>query len=271
MIELDDVSMTYPDGTVAVERFSLTVPSRTTVALVGSSGSGKTTLLRMVNRMVDPTAGSVRIDGVDVATVDKVRLRRSVGYVLQAGGLLPHRTVLENVMTVPLLERRPDRAHVARRAREVLDIVGIDPARADAYPGELSGGQQQRVGVARALAADPDILLMDEPFGAVDPIVRRELQGELRRLQRDLGKTVLLVTHDVDEAFALADHVVILRERAQVAQAGSPTQIMAHPADRFVRRFVGLDDDRRALRTTVVDGVTVLVDGAGHPAGVLAT
>jgi osmoprotectant transport system ATP-binding protein len=269
MIEFRNVTKTYPGGMTAVADFSLQVPSHRTVALVGSSGSGKTTLLRMVNRMVEPTSGAVLIDDVDVATVDRVRLRRSIGYVLQAGGLLPHRTVADNVATVPVLTGTPRRA-ARTRALELLERVGLDASVADRYPGQLSGGQQQRVGVARALAADPNILLMDEPFGAVDPVVRRELQHELRRLQADLGKTVVLVTHDIDEAFLVADEVVVLREHAQVAQIGAPAQILARPADDFVRRFVGLDDARRELRPTTVDGRTVLVDGEGRPVGVLA-
>ena len=269
MIEFRNVTKTYPGGTAAVSEFSLTVPSHRTVALVGSSGSGKTTLLRIVNRMVQPTSGAVLIDDVDVATVDRVRLRRSIGYVLQAGGLLPHRTVADNIATVPVLTGTPRRA-ARMRALELLDRVGLDASVADRYPGQLSGGQQQRVGVARALAADPNILLMDEPFGAVDPVVRRELQHELRRLQADLGKTVVLVTHDIDEAFTVADEVVVLREHAQVAQVGTPAQILARPADDFVRRFVGLETARRVLRPTTVDGRTVLVDGDGRPAGVLA-
>ncbi|PVU84396.1 ABC transporter ATP-binding protein (plasmid) [Cellulomonas sp. WB94] len=270
MIEFAAVSKTYVSGTVAVERFSLTVPSHRTIALVGSSGSGKTTLLRMVNRMVEPTAGSVLIDGVDVAAVDRVQLRRSIGYVLQAGGLLPHRSVADNVATVPVLRGMP-RRRARTRALELMERVGLDASMADRYPAQLSGGQQQRVGVARALAADPNILLMDEPFGAVDPVVRRELQHELRRLQQDLGKTVLLVTHDIDEAFLVADEVVILREHAEVAQVGTPTEILARPADAFVRSFVGLDDARRELRAVDVDGRTLLIDGDGRPAGVLTT
>ena len=223
MIEFRGVWKTYPDGTVAVADFDLVVPSHRTVVLVGSSGSGKTTLLRMVNRMVEPTAGSVLIDDRDVRSLDKVALRRRIGYVLQAGGLLPHRTVVDNVATVPLLEGVP-RAKARAQALELLDTVGLDRALARRYPAELSGGQQQRVGVARALAADPNILLMDEPFGAVDPIVRAELQTELRRLQGELGKTIVFVTHDIQEAFTLGDEVVILAAGARIAQAGTPAK-----------------------------------------------
>ncbi|WP_102160174.1 ABC transporter ATP-binding protein [Zhihengliuella halotolerans] len=268
MIEFRGVGKTYDDGTVAVETFNYTVAANSLVVLVGSSGSGKTTLLRMVNRMVEPTNGHVLIDGRDVASMDKVRLRRSIGYVLQAGGLLPHRTVADNVATVPVLNgvgRRQARAAVA----SLMERVGLDPTLATRYPAQLSGGQQQRVGVARALAADPDILLMDEPFGAVDPIVRRELQDELRRLQRELGKTILLVTHDIDEAFGVGDEVVVLKERGVTAQSGTPAQILAHPADEFVRSFIGADRAERRLRPATVGGRRVLVDDEGRPVGVL--
>ena len=211
MIEFESVAKTYRGGAVAVADFSLTIPSHRTVVLVGSSGSGKTTLLRMVNRMVDPTSGHVLIDDEDVRDANPVRLRRSIGYVLQTGGLLPHRTVADNVATVRVLNgesRRKARAGAA----ELLERVGLDPSLGSRYPAQLSGGQQQRVGVARALATDPNILLMDEPFGAVDPIVRRELQDELLRLQAELGKTILFVTHDIEEAFRLGDEVVVLKE-----------------------------------------------------------
>ena len=268
MIEFRGVTKQYPDGTVAVGGVDLVVPPRTTTVLVGTSGSGKTTLLRMINRMVDPTDGPVLIDGTDVATVDPVRLRRSIGYVMQNSGLLPHRTVLDNVMTVPLLKgtrRQPARA----RAMELLETVGLDASLAQKYPAQLSGGQQQRVGVARGLAADPNILLMDEPFGAVDPLVRQELQQELRRLQRELGKTVVFVTHDIDEAFLLGDQVVLLRTGGKVVQSGEPAEFLASPADDFVSGFVGADRGRRRLRLEEVDGRRVVVDEDGRPAGVL--
>ena len=258
-----------PSHLPAVSDFSLTVPSHRTVVLVGSSGSGKTTLLRMVNRMVDPTSGAVLIDGQDVAHTDPVALRRSIGYVMQQGGLLPHRTVADNVATVPILNGAP-RRQARHDALGLLERVGLDASLADRYPAELSGGQQQRVGVARALAADPNIMLMDEPFGAVDPIVRRELQDELLRLQTELGKTILFVTHDIDEAFRLADVVVVLREHALIAQTGTAAQILANPADDFVRTFIGSAGADRALTTTHVDGRTVVLDGAGRAVGVLA-
>ncbi|WGY00203.1 ATP-binding cassette domain-containing protein [Nocardioides sp. QY071] len=268
-IEFRDVGKTYPDGTVAVTGFSCTVPSHRTLALVGTSGSGKTTLMRMVNRMVEPTTGSVLIDERDVRDLDKVDLRRSIGYVPQAGGLLPHRRVVDNVATVPVLTGTPKRA-AREAALALLERVGIDPALGKRYPVQLSGGQQQRVAVARALAADPNILLMDEPFGAVDPIVRRGLQDQLLQLQAELGKTIVLVTHDIDEAFRLGDEVVILRTGGIVAQTGTPQEIVAAPADDFVRDFIGSDRAERALRTVDVDGRKVVVDGDGRPVGVLA-
>jgi len=268
MIEFRHAGKTYADGTVAVGDFSLVAPSSRITVLVGTSGCGKSTLLRMVNRMVQPTSGSVWIDDLDVATTDPVALRRRIGYVMQAVGLLPHRRVVDNIVTVPRLNRVP--AAVARhRALELLELVGLDPALARRYPAQLSGGQQQRVGVARALAADPNILLMDEPFGAVDPIVRGELQAELLRLQRDLHKTILFVTHDLSEALLLGDQIVILRPGAQIAQVGSGAQILAQPADDFVAEFVGLAGERR-LHVSPTDGVAVVVNAAGRPVGVLA-
>ncbi|MCL2482404.1 MAG: ATP-binding cassette domain-containing protein [Propionibacteriaceae bacterium] len=269
MIEFQRVSKVYDGGTTAVADFSLVVESHRTVVLVGSSGSGKTTLLRMVNRMVDPTSGQVLIDGEDISRSRAVALRRSIGYVMQQGGLLPHRSVLDNVATVPMLNG-VSRKQARTAALGLLERVGLSPELGKRYPFELSGGQQQRVGVARALAADPNILLMDEPFGAVDPIVRRELQDELLRLQAELGKTILFVTHDVDEAFRLADEVVVLREHAVVAQRGQASEILAAPADDFVRTFVGANQEGRTLTTHQVGGRTVAVDQAGRPVGILS-
>jgi osmoprotectant transport system ATP-binding protein len=271
MIEFRSVSKQFPDGTVAVEDFSFTLPSRKTTVFVGSSGCGKTTLLRMINRMIEPTSGQVLIDGEDVAGQDKVRLRRSIGYVLQASGLLPHRRVLDNVATVPVLNGVP-RATAREAALGLLDKVGLDRQLARRYPRQLSGGQQQRVGVARALASDPNILLMDEPFGAVDPIVRADLQVELNRLQRELGKTIVFVTHDIDEAFVLADQVVIFRTGGVIAQAGTPAEILAAPADDFVASFIGADKGKRDLHLqhrADDGGLTLVVDRNGRPVGVL--
>ncbi|GAB6856053.1 ABC transporter ATP-binding protein [Microbacterium xylanilyticum] len=268
MIEFRSVTKTFPDGTRAVDDFSLVIPARQTTVLVGSSGSGKTTLLRMINRMVEPTSGAVEIDGKSVLNGDPVALRRRIGYVMQNSGLLPHFTVIDNVATVLRLNGVSRReAHV--RARELLDIVGLDQALAERYPSQLSGGQQQRVGVARGLAADPNILLMDEPFGAVDPIVRTELQQELLRLQRELGKTVVFVTHDIDEALLLGDRIVILGKGARIVQQGTPAEILAAPADDFVAAFIGSDRGRRALHLTETPHGTVVVDADGRAQGTL--
>ena len=264
MIRFDHVNKAFPDGTIAVRDFSLDIASHTIVVLLGSSGCGKTTLMRMVNRMVDPTSGSVWIDDDNVATLDPVALRRRIGYVMQSAGLLPHRTIADNIATVPLLcgaSRREARS----RAHELLDLVGLPASTATRYPAQLSGGQQQRVGVARALASDPNILLMDEPFGAVDPVVRAELQTELLRIQADLAKTILFVTHDVDEAFLLGDEVLVLREGAEVAQRGIPDDILIRPADQFVDAFIG--GDRRRLHVEHRDGVATVVDATGRVAG----
>lgn len=268
MIEFRSVSKTYPGGVVAVRDFSLTIHSGRSVAFLGSSGSGKTTLLRMVNRMVDPTSGTVLIEGDDVLTRNAVELRRSIGYVLQAGGLMPHRTVADNIATVPILNGTP-RRQARAKACELLERVGLDPVLAQRYPFELSGGQQQRVGVARALAADPNILLMDEPFGAVDPIVRRELQDELIRLQDEIGKTMIFVTHDVDEAFRVADDVVVLQEGGQIAQYGTPEEIVASPANEFVEKFIGACQSERQLEIKLLNGRNVVLDAAGTPLGVV--
>lgn len=269
MIEFRDVTKRFPDGTLAVDDFSLVVPSRRITVLVGSSGSGKTTILRMINRMVDPTSGRIEIDGEDVLSLKPVALRRSIGYVMQNSGLLPHRKVVDNIATVPLL-KGVSKKDARERALDLMDTVGLERSLADRYPSQLSGGQQQRVGVARGLAVDPNILLMDEPFGAVDPIVREDLQQELLRLQRDLGKTVVFVTHDIDEAFKLGDQVVIFRKGGIVAQKGTPSEILADPADDFVASFIGADRGRRALHVEETPTGSVLVDSDGRPAGVLS-
>jgi osmoprotectant transport system ATP-binding protein len=266
MIEFSSVRKEYPGGAVAVDNFSLRVPTGSVTVLVGSSGCGKTTLLRMVNRMVDPTTGVVSIDGLSVAERDPVELRRSIGYVMQSGGLLPHKTVADNIQTVAKLRGVPQAERVAR-VDELMAVVGLDSDLATRYPAQLSGGQQQRVGVARALAVDPNILLMDEPFGAVDPLVRSDLQQELLELQRTLAKTVLFVTHDIDEAFLLGDYVAILETGASVVQHGTPEEILAKPANSFVEAFIGADRGTRALRIVEQAGQKIAIDGSGRVAG----
>jgi len=239
-IDLQSVTKEYPGSTIpAVEDFSLTIPAGEIVVFVGPSGCGKTTTMRMINRLVRPTSGRILIGGEDAAEMKPDVLRRHIGYVVQQAGLLPHLTVRQNIETVPkLLGWKRDR--VAARSSELFELVGLDESEfSGRYPRELSGGQQQRVGVARALAADPPILLMDEPFGALDPITRDRLQSELLKIQRRVRKTIVFVTHDIDEAIKLGDRVVVLKERSKIAQAGAPDEILAEPADRYVRAFIG--------------------------------
>ncbi|MFR9732101.1 ABC transporter ATP-binding protein [Saccharopolyspora sp. MS10] len=254
MIEFRSVRKEYPGGAVAVDDVDLTVEKGTITVLVGPSGCGKTTLLRMVNRMIEPTSGTVLVDGQDVRDADPALLRRGIGYVIQQAGLFPHRTVVDNIATVPRLFRTPHR-DARRRARELLDLVGLPASLGDRYPAQLSGGQQQRVGVARALAADPPVLLMDEPFSAVDPVVREGLQDELLRLQGELGKTVLFVTHDIDEAVKLGENVAVLRTGGHVAQYADPDSLLAEPADDFVTSFIGRDRGYRRLSFVDGDGL----------------
>ncbi len=272
VITFEDVTKTYrgAEGRPAVASFSATLPAGSTTVLLGSSGCGKTTLMRMVNRMVEPTSGRITLDGTDVKAREPVALRRSIGYVMQNAGLLPHRRVIDNITLVPRLEGTGGAA-ARQRANELMDMLGLAPELAQRYPHELSGGQAQRVGVARALAADPGLLLMDEPFGAVDPLVRRELQRELVRIQSALAKTILFVTHDVDEALALGDEIILLREGAQVAQRGTGAELLAAPADDFVVRFLGLDDADRSLRLKEVAGRRIVVDHAERAVGRLQT
>lgn len=238
MIEFKGVTKKYGED-AAVSDFSLTAPSGKLTVLMGLSGSGKTTLLRMVNKLVQPTSGSVLIDGNDIADLDSVTLRRSIGYVMQEVGLLPHKNVLENVTLIANIAGQT-KDEALKNARELLDLVGIDESFQDRFPDQLSGGQQQRVGVARALAIKPNILLMDEPFGAVDPIVREELQDELIRIQKRLSLTIILVTHDRYEAIKLANQLVILSEGAKIEQAGPPKELTEKPANKFVQKLLGL-------------------------------
>ena len=246
MVEFQGVSKIYQGQSAAVENLNLSVESGKITVFVGPSGCGKTTSLRMINRMVEPTSGSITVGGRNVADIPAPELRRSMGYVMQQAGLLPHRTVLDNVSTVLRLNKVP-RAQARNRSLELLETVGLPAAMARRYPTQLSGGQQQRVGVARALAADPPILLMDEPFSAVDPVVRAELQHELLRLQRELDKTIIFVTHDIDEATLLGDKVAVFAVGGRVAQYAPPEEILRAPVDDFVANFVGRDRGFRRL------------------------
>ncbi len=246
MISFQSVSKVYPDGTHAVEDLTIEIPTGQITVFVGPSGCGKTTSLRMINRMIEPSHGAVLIDGKDTRSIDAPTLRRGIGYVIQNAGLFPHRTVLDNVATVPLLQGQNKRAARAA-AGELLARVGLDTAMGNRYPAQLSGGQQQRVGVARALAADPPVLLMDEPFSAVDPVVRTQLQDELIRLQAELGKTIVFVTHDIDEAVKLGDLIAVFAVGGRLAQYAEPSEVLSRPADDFVADFVGRDRGYRAL------------------------
>lgn len=267
MITFQNVSVQFPGASSrAVDDFSLEVPTGETTVFLGSSGCGKTTLIRCVNRMVQPTGGAVLIDNADVSKRPPIQLRRSIGYVLQDAGLLPHRTVSFNIGTVLRLNG-VSKAEAEERARDTAKQVGLTEEQLDRYPHELSGGQQQRAGVARALASDPNILLMDEPFGAVDPIVRRGLQDLMLELQERLHKTVILVTHDVREAFTLGDNVVLLQEGAHIAQQGPPEQIATNPESDFVRSFIGVDDTSYRVKT--INGREVVVDHYGAVIGPL--
>ena len=230
----------------AVENLSLTVTAGEICVLVGPSGSGKTTALKLVNRLIYLTEGEIRIDGTKIYDLDVTELRRSIGYVIQQVGLFPHMTVAENIATVPRLLGWP-RGRTKERTAELLDLVGLEPEYGERYPAQLSGGQRQRVGLARALAVDPPLMLMDEPFGALDPITRDRLQLEFLRLHEDVRKTVIFVTHDIDEAIKLGDRIAILREGGHLAQYDTPDRILAHPADDFVARFVGTDRGLKRL------------------------
>ncbi|MBA2264661.1 MAG: ATP-binding cassette domain-containing protein, partial [Chloroflexi bacterium] len=249
VVAFEHVTKRYggPDSAPAVDDLSLTVPAGEICVLVGPSGCGKTTSMKMVNRLIEPTSGRITINGDDVVSLPAVELRRRIGYVIQQVGLFPHLTVGQNVEVVPrLLRWKPKR--MRERSDELLELIGLEPAGyRDRYPNELSGGERQRVGVARALAADPPVMLMDEPFGAVDPIRRERLQNEFLRLQARLRKTIIFVTHDVDEAIKMADRIAILRKGGILAQYDTPAAILANPASEFVERFVGADRGLKRL------------------------
>ncbi len=252
-ISLQGIQKRYPNGTEAVRDLSLEVTSGELVVLIGPSGCGKSTVLRMINRLIEPTAGRVMLGDEDVTDVDPVRLRRRIGYVIQNVGLFPHQTVRANVATVPGLLGW-SRSQTRTRVDELLDLVGLDPTQfGRRYPHELSGGQRQRVGVARALAADPVVLLMDEPFSAVDPIVRARLQEEFLRLQAEVRKTIVLVTHDLDEAVRLGDRIAVLSQGGHLEQYDTPAALLGSPATPFVREFVGADRGIRRLAVTPLD------------------
>ncbi len=253
-IRLEGVSKVYPDGTTAVEALDLDVPEGELVVLVGPSGCGKSTTLKMINRLVEPSGGRIIIDGEDVTSVDPVRLRRRIGYVIQQVGLFPHQTVGANVATVPRLVRWDSR-RTAARVDELLELVGLDPSTyRGRYPHQLSGGQRQRVGVARALAAEPVVLLMDEPFSAIDPIARDRLQGEFLRLQAEVRKTVVFVTHDIEEAVRLGDRIAVFSQGGHLEQYADPATLLGAPATEFVADFVGAD---RGLKRLAVTDISV--------------
>ncbi|MFI5953695.1 ABC transporter ATP-binding protein [Cryptosporangium sp. NPDC051539] len=285
MITFENVTKRFPDGTVAVDNLSLEIPDGKITVLVGPSGCGKTTTLRMINRMIDLTSGTITIDGENVRDIDPPTLRRRIGYVIQQAGLLPHRNIVDNVATVPFLL-----GHDKRKARadalELMERVGLPASFAKRYPHQLSGGQQQRVGVARALAADPPVMLMDEPFSAVDPVVRKGLQDEFLRLQTELHKTIVMVTHDIDEAVKLGDLVCVLEVGGRIGQFDTPERLLASPSDEFVEEFLGDDRGVRRLSFVGSDGLSLdtsrlvttasageastwrlLVDADGKPSG----
>jgi osmoprotectant transport system ATP-binding protein len=264
-IVFDHVTKRYAGrDAAALADLSLEIPAGTFCVLVGPSGGGKTTALKMVNRLIPFDSGDIRIDGRSVRDLPLTELRRGIGYVIQQIGLFPHQTVGENIATVPRLLGWPKR-RTAERTVELLELVGLEAGDAERYPAQLSGGQRQRVGLARALAADPPLLLMDEPFGALDPITRFRLQTELRRLHREVGKTVIFVTHDVDEAIQMGDRIAILREGGVLAQYDTPDAILAHPADDFVAQFVGEDRALRRLALRTLRDVTLEPGSQSEP------
>jgi len=264
VITFEHVTKRYPDGTVAVDDLSLVVPEGEIVVLVGPSGCGKTTTMRLVNRMIEATSGRVLMSGKDVREQDPAQLRRGIGYVIQQIGLFPHRTIRQNIATVPELVGW-DRRRTADRVDELMELVGLPAETADRYPSELSGGQRQRVGVGRALAADPPVMLMDEPFGAVDPIVRTRLQDEFLRLQADVRKTIVFVTHDIDEAIKMGDRIAILAEGGVLQQYAEPRELLADPRNEFVADFLGAERGLKRLALIDVSEVTAEPGPVAYP------
>ncbi len=262
MIRLEELSKDFPGQQApAVDRLSLDIPEGEIVILVGPSGCGKTTTMKMINRIIEPTSGRIILDGEDVTKGDADRLRRRIGYVIQRIGLFPHRTIAENIATVPKLLGW-DRSRIDARIDELLEVVHMPPGEyRDRYPKELSGGQLQRVGVARALSGDPDVMLMDEPFGAIDPIVRERLQNEFLRLQSEVRKTIVFVTHDFDEAIKMGDRIAILQEGSRLAQYDTPERILTSPANDFVAEFIGSGATLKRLNLSRVADIEL---GRGH-------
>lgn len=256
MIKFENVTKAYPDGTVAVDGLNLEAPAGKLTILVGPSGCGKTTSLRMINRLIEPTSGTIYLDDEPTSGMDAALLRRRIGYVIQHAGLFPHKTIVDNVSTMPVLLGE-SRQKARTKALELMERVGLPASFAKRYPWQLSGGQQQRVGVARALASDPAFMLMDEPFSAVDPVVRGQLQEEFLRLQREIGKTIIMVTHDIDEALKLGDQVAVMRVGGKLAQMATPSELLTSPADEFVADFVGRDRGYRSLGFTKAGSVAI--------------
>jgi osmoprotectant transport system ATP-binding protein len=270
MIRLDSVSKRFPDGTVAVTELTLDVPEGDICVLVGPSGCGKTTTLKMINRLIEPTGGRIYLDDEDVTGVDPVGLRRRMGYVIQQVGLFPHQTIAANIGTVPHLLGW-SRARVTERVDELLELVGLDPTTyRRRYPAQLSGGQRQRVGVARALAADPPVLLMDEPFGAIDPVTRTRLQDEFLRLQETVRKTIVFVTHDIEEAVKMGDRIAILEVGGVLAQYDTPAEVLGNPASAFVADFVGADRALKRLKVTPIEPASLEHPPTVQPSASLA-
>jgi osmoprotectant transport system ATP-binding protein len=257
VIRLENVSKHFPGGSNAVRDLTLDIPDKKTCVLIGPSGCGKTTTLRMINRLIEPDGGRILVDGEDTSKLDPVRLRLKMGYVIQQTGLFPHMTIGENVGTVPRLWNW-DHKRISKRVEELLELVGLDPREyRDRYPHQLSGGQRQRVGFARALAADPPILLMDEPFGAVDRITRERLQQEFISIQRSIGKTVVFVTHDIDEAVMVGDRICLMKMQAAIAQYDTPEKILTQPASEYVAEFLGRERILRRMSVTPIDPSTL--------------